>query len=438
MHVDMDAFFAAVEVKDQPALSGLPVVVGGSGPRGVVASASYEARAFGVRSAMPGSRARRLCPDLVVLPPRFDVYHAYSRRLHEVLRSFTPLVEGIGLDEAFLDVSNAAGLFGPPGGMASQLRDRVAGELGLGCSVGAGPNKLVAKLASKAAKPRASRHGPQPGRGTVVIEQDEVLDFLWPMPVEAVWGVGPASAARLHQLGVSTVGQLAALPRDAVGAALGKSAGHLVHDLAWGRDPRPVLADRPVKSIGHEETYPVDVLEREELERRLVVMADSVATRVRRDGSVARTVTVKLRYGDFTTLTRSYTFDRPQTSGPSLCSAAKALLASLDLKSGVRLLGLSASGLVPVGASPGEQLQLDLGLSSPKVETLSSWADADAARTGETGPSWARASEAVDAVRARFGQSAVGPAVSLHRHNGARHVQGVEVPGRAARERGND
>jgi DNA polymerase IV len=438
MHVDMDAFFAAVEIKEQPSLSGLPVVVGGSGPRGVVASASYEARAFGVRSAMPGALARRLCPELVILPPRFGLYHACSEHLHEVLRSFTPLVEGLGLDEAFLDMTRAGGLFGPPLRVGSQVRERVASELGLGCSVGTGPNKLVAKLASKAAKPLATRQGPRPGRGVVVIAQSEVLDFLWPMQVEALWGVGPASAARLHQLGVTTVGQLAALPRDSVAAALGKSAGHLVHSLAWGHDPRPVVPERPVKSIGHEETYPVDIVERDELERRLVVMADSVAARARQEGFLARTVTLKLRYGDFTTLTRSHTFDRPQTSGPSLWSAAKALLGQLDVKTGVRLLGLSASGLVPVESSPGEQLQLELGPSGPGPATASPSAAVGEGGNGATSPGWARATEAVDAVRARFGHSAVAPAVTLGRESGQGQKAGGTAPGRAAIEGGND
>ena len=258
LHVDMDAFFAAVEVKENPALSGQPVVVGGTGNRGVVASASYEARAFGIRSAMPAARARRLCPHLVFLPSRFELYQRYSERLHEVLHTFTPLVEGIGLDEAYLDISGASGLFGTPGEIAVQVRQRVRGELQLSCSVGAGPNKLTAKLASKAAKPLASRRGPLPGRGTVVVNEDAVLGFIWPMPVEALSGVGPANAARLHKLGVTTVEQLAALPVDAVATALGKAAGSFLHSLAWGRDPRPVEADRAIKSIGHEETYPTD------------------------------------------------------------------------------------------------------------------------------------------------------------------------------------
>lgn len=405
MHVDMDAFFASVEIKEQPSLSGLPVVVGGSGNRGVVASASYEARAFGARSAMPVAQARRLCPNLVVVAPHFDLYHSYSERLHEVLLSFTPLVEGLGLDEAFLDVSNAGRLLGPAQQVATRLRERVIGELGLTCSVGAGPNKLVAKLASEAAKPRATKQGPRAGRGTVVITAPEVLDFLWPMPVEALWGVGPATRERLHKLGVTTVAQLAALPPEAVVSALGKAAGTLAHSLAQGHDPRPVEPDRAVKSIGHEETYPVDVVDRDELERRLVAMADAVAARVRRDGSLARTVTLKLRYGDFTTLTRSHTFDRPHASAPALAAVGKALLSGLELRNGVRLLGLSASGLLPAEFSPGEQLQLDLSASSQGAPEEGRDAGAEAG--------WSRASAAVDAVRARFGPGAVGPAVAL-------------------------
>ncbi len=414
----MDAFFAAVEVKEDPALSGKPVVVGGTGPRGVVASASYEARGFGVRSAMPGREARRLCPHLVFLPARFELYHHYSELLHGVLQSFTPLVEGIGLDEAFLDVTGAASLFGTPAEMATEVRKRVSAELGLKCSVGAGPNKLVAKLASKAAKPRASQRGPSPGPGAVVVSEDEVLNFIWPMPVEALWGVGPASRERLHKVGVTTVGQLAALPEAAVVGALGKSAGEMVHSLSWGRDARAVVADRELKSIGHEETYPTDVVDRDELERRLVLLADSVAARIRRHGVVARTLTLKFRYGDFTTLTRSHTFATPQMSGPGLWTAAKELLGSLELRNGVRLLGLSASGLVPVQSAPGEQLQLELSAAAtgsqedvaplqsnaaaqePSAVTASSAAGSDQAGSGAA-PGWERASQAIDAVRAR-------------------------------------
>ena len=419
LHVDMDAFFAAVEVKENPALSGQPLVVGGTGNRGVVASASYEARAFGIRSAMPAARARRLCPHLVFLPSRFELYQRYSERLHEVLHTFTPLVEGIGLDEAYLDITGASGLFGTPGEIAVQVRQRVRGELQLNCSVGAGPNKLTAKLASKAAKPLASRRGPLPGRGTVVVNEDAVLGFIWPMPVEALSGVGPANAARLHKLGVTTVQQLAALPVDAVATALGKAAGSFLHSLAWGRDPRPVEADRAIKSIGHEETYPTDLVDREQLEQRLVMMADSVATGVRMHGFVARTVVLKLRYGDFTTLTRSHTFASPQTSGPIFLAAAKALLNSLDLRDGARLLGLSASGLVPAELSPGEQLQLELGpMTSPSQVARPSPLELPTSDR-PSGLTWARASDAVDAVRARFGAGAVGPATSLGQSKGS-------------------
>jgi DNA polymerase-4 len=263
----------------------------------------------------------------------------------------------------------------------------------------------------------------------VVVSEDEVLDFIWPMPVEALWGVGPASRERLHNVGVTTVRQLAELPEAAVVATLGKAAGETVHELAWGRDGRAVVADRELKSIGHEETYPTDVVDRDELERRLVLLADSVAARVRRHGVVARTLTLKFRYGDFTTLTRSHTFATPQMSGPSLWTAAKELLGSLELRNGVRLLGLSASGLVPVQSAPGEQLELELsaaatgsqgdlvpvqthaGAAEPSGVGPSSAAGPD--QTGGPAPDWERASQAIDAVRARFGEAAVGPATSL-------------------------
>jgi DNA polymerase-4 len=401
LHVDMDAFYASVEVKEQPGLRGRPVVVGGTGNRGVVASASYEARAFGIRSAMPVAQARRLCPHAVLLAPRFEVYNRHSQQLHEIFCAVTPLVEGIGLDEAFLDVSGCRPLFGPPAAIAAQLHRRVSEELALACSIGAGPSKLVAKLASKAAKPRAAMSGTVVGPTTVVVAPEQVLGFLWPLPVEALWGVGPATGERLHKLGVATVGELASLPEGAVIGALGRSAGRLAHSLAWGRDDRPVVADRAPKSIGHEETYPTDLVVRAELDRRLVIMADAVASRVREQGLVARTVVLKLRYGDFVTLTRSHTFTSPQSSGPSLWAAARAMLEGLELRDGVRLLGVSASGLLPARSAPGEQLQLDLA-GPPAAGVVPGG-----------GASWARASQAVDAVRARFGDGALRPATAI-------------------------
>lgn len=399
LHVDMNAFFASVEVKERPWLAGRPVLVGGTGRRGVVASASYEARTCGARSAMPMGQARRLCPQAVVLPGNFELYHSYSRRLHEVLARFSPLVEAVGLDEAYLDVSGAGGLFGPPEAMSASVRQQVRAELGLDCSVGAGPNKLVAKLASKAAKPRACRGRLLAGPGIVVVAEAEVLDFLRPLPVASLWGVGPAGAARLARLGVTSVRQVAALSPGALEAALGRVAGKLLHELAWGRDPRPVQPGRPAKSVGREETYAYDLVSADEMRLRVARMADAVASRVRRSGQAFRTVTLKVRYADFTTVTRSHTFPAPQVSGPVLAGQAEALLGGLGPAGGVRLLGVSASGLVPAQACPGHQLELGLALPGQSR--------AEAA--------WARVSAAVDQVRARFGDEAVAPGSALAR-----------------------
>jgi DNA polymerase-4 len=417
VHVDMDAFYASVEVREDPSLAGKPVVVGGTGGRGVVASASYEARAYGIRSAMPAGQARRLCPRAVFLPPRFDLYKQASSRLHAVFFEVTPLVEGIALDEAFLDVSAATSLFGPPEAIAARLRRRVSEELGLSCSVGVAPNKLVAKLASEAAKPRASLTGPLPGQGVVVVTEADLLGFLWPLAVGALWGVGPSSRERLHRLGVATVGELAALPEATLVGALGKAAGRMLHELAWGRDARPVVPERAPKSIGHEETYETDLQDRADLERRLAMMADQVAARVRSAGMVARTATVKLRYGDFTTLTRSRTFPAPLDSGPALVAATRPLLRSLSVTEGVRLLGVSVSGLLPKEHAPGQQLQLDLG---SVVSRRASDPGAGGPAAGGPAPSqglaaqhWEQALGAVDAVRERFGEGSVRQAAAL-------------------------
>ncbi|HET9060204.1 MAG TPA: DNA polymerase IV [Acidimicrobiales bacterium] len=422
LHVDLDAFFASVEAKEQPELRGRPVVVGGTGGRGVVASASYEARSYGVHSAMPTAQARKLCPHAVFLPPRFEVYKKYSTSFHEVLGGFSPAVEGIGLDEAFVDISGSQAVFGAPGAIAAQVRANVLGEVGLACAVGAGPSKLVAKLASKAAKPRARVPGVSargqgqvpPGgpseAGVLVVEPADVLGFLWPLPVGALWGVGPAAQERLGRLGVATVEQLARVPLEALVGALGKANGRLLHDLSWGRDDRPVVGERAVKSIGHEETYEADIVDREMLARRLVAMADEVAGKVRSNGLMARTVTLKLRYANFATVTRSHTFSSPQDTGPTLWRCAKTLLDGLELRAGVRLLGLSASGLLNVSDAPGEQLSLAFG------ERAGGW-DAGAPEAGEWEPggssSWKRASRAVDAVRGRFGGDALRPASVL-------------------------
>ena len=346
LHVDLDAFFASVEVLDDPTLAGRPVVVGGLGARGVVAACTYEARRFGIHSAMPMMRARSLCPHAVYLPGRHDRYGEVSARFHEVLHRYTPLVEGISLDEAFLDVTGAQRLFGPAPSIAAQVRAEIRDDLRLEASVGVATTKFMAKLASEAAKPRASPAGIEPGRGVVVVDAGAELAFLHPLPVQALWGVGPATLRRLERFGVRTVGDLAALPRDTLVGALGAAAGQHLHDLSWARDPRPVEPDRAVKSVSHEETYASDLFERRDLEREAVRLADGVGTRLRRAGLSGRTVTVKVRYHDFSTITRAETATQPLTTGVAIARVATTLLAGVDLSPGVRLLGVGVCGIL--------------------------------------------------------------------------------------------
>ena len=340
LHVDMDAFFAAVEVLDDPSLSGLAVIVGGTGSRGVVASCSYEARASGVRSAMSMVEARRRCPGAVVLPGRHDRYGEVSRQLHEIFEGFTPLVEPIALDEAFLDVSGCHRLFGSSTAIAHAIRARVLEDLQMLCSVGIARCKLLAKLASRAAKPAISPNGPITGSGVFVVRPEDELDFLHPRPVSDLWGVGPRTAERLARYGISTIGDLATIDAAHLGRLVGRAAGTQLHELAWGRDDRPVVADRPLKSVGHEETFAVDMHDPEKLRLEAVRMADSVSTRLRASGFAARTVTVKVRYGDFTTITRSHSLRRPIASSAELVKISAALLSGVEVHQGVRLLGV--------------------------------------------------------------------------------------------------
>jgi DNA polymerase-4 len=400
LHVDMDAFYAAVEVLDDPSLAGQALIVGGTGPRGVVASCSYEARAFGVRSAMPSVTARRLCPQAVFLAGRFGRYSEVSRSIHDVFERYTPLVEGISLDEAFLDVSGSVALFGPAPHIAADIRAKVASELGLACSVGVAPVKFLAKLASEAAKPTATREGVEPGRGVVVIRPGEELDFLHPLPIEALWGVGPATATRLRRLGVATVGDLARVPAEVLESAIGRANGAQLARLARGVDERAVEPNREVKSISNEETYPVDQHDRAALDREILRIADAVATRMRRAGLSGRTVTVKIRYGDFVTRTRSHTSSVPLSDGPTIAARGWGLLDGLDLDRGVRLLGIGMSNLV-AGTGSVEQMSLDLRGLGPSAQARPPPA------------SWQQAAGAMEAVRERFGAAAVGPAALL-------------------------
>ena len=391
LHVDMDAFFASVEVLDDPSLAGKPVIVGGAGARGVVASCTYEARVYGVHSAMPSVRARQLCPDAVFLAGRHGRYAEVSAELHRILRDVTPMVEPIGLDEAFVDVAGAVRLLGPPEVIARGVRGRVRDELQLDCAVGVGRSKMIAKLASRAAKPRATRAGLEPGPGVLLVAPEEELAFLHGHDVEALWGVGPATAKRLRDLGVQTVGDLATLPLDTVTRRLGKASGAHLAALARGEDPDPVRPDRPTKSIGHEETFSQDLVDPHELERHVLRMSESVATMLRGTSTAARTITVKVKFKDLSLQTRSHTLGRAIVTGGAIGQVASALLAGIDPGEGIRLIGVSASGLTVGGA---DQLSFDLG------DGLESSNESAMARE----QSWHDVTAAVDAIRTRFGR----------------------------------
>ena len=399
--MDMDAFFVSVELLERPDLRGRPVVVGGTGRRGVVAAASYEARRFGVRSAMSSARARRLCPEAVFLPARHDAYLEASRRVMEVLRSFTPLVEPISVDEAFMEVSGSRRLFGEPADVARAVRSRILGELSMTASVGIAATKSVAKLASEAAKPRAGVAGVEPGPGVVVVPAGTESDFLAPLPVESLWGVGPVTAKKLHRIGIRTVGELAELDEDNIVAVLGAAHGRHLGELARGVDPRRVVAERDAKSIGHEETFAEDIDTAEELHRHLVRLSEAVARRVREHGAAAGTVMLKVTFSDFRTVTRSVTSTVPLTTGPAFVAALEPALASLDVRFGVRLLGVHAQKL-DARAEPG----------------LFDDAGGPGSDPGHVDPSsveakWLEATEALDRINRRFGDRAIGPVSGL-------------------------
>jgi DNA polymerase-4 len=359
---------------------------------------------------MPSVKARQLCPQAIFLPGRHSRYAEISGQLHRILADITPMVEPIGLDEAFLDVTGAIRVFGPPETIARRLLARVRDDLSLHCAVGIGSSKMIAKLASRAAKPRVSRAGLEPGPGVVLIEPAAELAFLHGHQVEALWGVGPATAKRLHDLGVRTVGDLAAIPTESLIRRLGKASGLHLAALARAEDPDPVTPDRPTKSIGHEETFRQDLVDRAELERHVLRMADSVATMLRGASSSARTVTVKVKFRDFSLQTRSHTLPRPITNGGALGQVAASLLAGIDPGEGIRLLGVSASGLTEGG---GDQLSFDLG--DGRDEGTQSAVSRER--------SWQDATAAIDAIRGKFGQSSVGAASMVTE-------EGVVVPAR--------
>jgi DNA polymerase IV len=372
LHVDMDAFYASVEVRKDPSLAGRPVLVGGAGGRGVVASASYEARRFGVRSAMPMARARRLCPDAVVLPPDFDAYRTVSGQLLDLFRSMTPLVEPLSLDEAFLDVGGAVRLLGAPEAIGHELRRRIAGDLGLPASVGIGPTKFVAKLCSGKAKPDGLLH----------VRAEDVADYLAPLGVRDLWGVGEQTAAKLDRYGIRRVADVRTAPAATLRRILGPAAAAHLAQLAWGEDPRRVIPYEPAKGMSAEETFDRDVDDPAVLRRELLRLAEKVARRLRAGAVAARTATLKLRYASFETITRSRTLTAPTDEATALHREVCTALDALRLERvRVRLIGLGTSNLVPAGAA--RQLEL---------------LDDDR---------WRRLERAADVARDRFGDAAV-------------------------------
>lgn len=381
LHVDMDAFYASVEERDNPALIGKPVIVGGTpAGRGVVAAANYVVRKFGVHSAMPTSKALRLCPDAIVLACRMEHYAQISQQIQGIFERYTPLVEPLSLDEAFLDVTGSRQLFGPADRIGMRIKQEIRTELGLVASVGVAPNKFLAKLASDLGKPD----------GFVVVDSQHVQDFLDPLPVGRLWGVGRVAGRELESMGVRTIGELGRLPAEALEERFGKSGRHL-WELAHGVDERPVVPDREAKSISHETTFAADIDDTEALRAWLLELTEQVGRRLRRHRLRARTVHLKVRFADFRTVTRSETLAQPTDITHELWLTAAEMLANRlpARRLSVRLLGMGASNL---DASDRWQRHL--------------FDEPDREKHG-------RLDAAADRIKGLFGDSALGPASGL-------------------------
>ena len=372
LHVDLDAFFAAVEQRDDPTLRGKPVIVGGASPRGVVAAASYEVRVFGVRSAMPTSMALARCPHAIVLPPRHHHYAQVSRQFFAILEHYSPLVEGLSLDEAFLDVSGEESLFGDGATIGRLIKDRVRAELELVVSVGVAPSKFVAKIASDLGKPD----------GLLVVGAAGVLEFLRPLPVSRLWGVGAATDEILARIGLRTIGQVARAGEPLLAAQLGADRAHHLYSLAQGLDERDVIPERAPVSVGHEETFAADCFVRARLIPHLLGQADRSAPRLRRLGLRAQVLTVKIKYANHEIVTRRTTLPRASTDQRLFGETARALLDEVPAieRRGVRLTGVSLSNLTPEEAP--RQLLLD-EKQAVRGEQLGHAIDAFAARFGD-------------------------------------------------------
>jgi DNA polymerase-4 len=393
LHLDLDAFYASVEQLDDPSLRGRPVIVGGPSRRGVVCAASYEARRFGVRSAMPTARARRLCPDGVFLPPRFHRYAALSEHVFGIYRRYTPQVEPLSLDEAFLDVTESRALHGGGEDIARAIKAAVRGECGLLVSAGVADVKLAAKIATDLGKPD----------GLVVVPPGGTAAFLAPLPVSKLWGVGRVTEEALRKIGIATIGDLGRTPEVALASAIGASHAKGLRALAQGEDPREVVSDEASKSVGAEETFGEDLRGEAALLPELLAQAARVGRRLRAAGLAGRVVTLKVKYADFSLVTRRVTLERPTDGDRAVFEAARGLLARVDLGRAIRLTGISVSGF----AGEGERGQLDL--------------------FGEPGPPPSPDEQrrkaldaAVDAISERFGNGTVVPADLVGRGRGDR------------------
>jgi DNA polymerase-4 len=376
LHVDMDAFFASVEERDNPTLKGKPVVVG-MGVRGVVSAANYEARKFGIHSAMPIGQARRLAPHAIFLPVNHERYSEVSQHVMEIFRSVSPYVEPLSLDEAFIDVTGARRLLGTGREIGQLIRKRVLDSQGITCSVGIASNKFIAKLASARCKPN----------GMLEIAPDRILEFLHPLPVKAIWGVGPKTNEELQKLGLRTVADIANTPRNTLIRALGEVSGASLYELAWGRDYRDVEPEEIDKSISAAETFETDIEDQEIILREFLRLTEKATARMRSKDMSARTISIKVRFADFKTISRSKTFALPMSGTKEVFEVAKSLFISLKLdRARIRLVGVGLEGLMD-GVDGPEQLEL-----------------------GERDKGWREATAAIDKASARFGQGSVRPA----------------------------
>jgi DNA polymerase IV len=384
LHADLDAFFASVELLERPDLRGLPVIVAHDGARSVVTAATYEARKFGVNSAMPLAIAKRRCPQAIILEPHFDRYQHYSRVVFSIFDDLTPKVERLGIDEAFLDVAGAGKVIGSPIEVATLLRQRVRAETGLVVSVGAASTKFVAKLASGRSKPD----------GLLVVPRDETVAFLHPLPISQLWGVGARTEESLKNRGLHTIGDLAAVPLEQLKRFVGEAGGAKLHDLSWGRDSRSVQPRADEKSIGHEETFATDVTDERVIRRELLRLSNMVAVRLREAGMSTRTIALKLRYSDFSTISRSKTIADPTSTGRRIFEEAMVLFHAQSRHDPIRLIGVRAE-------------QLSAGGSSALWDVDETWTEAEGV---------------MDAATQRFGRGAVTQASLLGR-TGRRSIE---------------